>query len=506
LACALTRQTKQRLHRFIAATSSGVLYGLSFFGIDHAYLAWICLVPLLFALDDERSSLLVSSGLGWWMGIVTFLTSCAWLIPTFADFGQLPLPAAILLFVAFCVAQGSLFALYGGLIHLMRTHAKLQVWIAAPAVLVVSEWVWPAAPYPPYLGNSQYAQLQLAQIYAVTGPLGMSFIVALASSATYALWQRKQVTTLLVLLGVLLMADLAYGHYALGHIDDLTQRAKKPVRIGIVQGNLGAHQKIEDPEEGVRRHQQQSADIAEQVDLLIWAESAVFYGIPEAAQNVTTYLGPQTKPILFGAMRAKADPSGGLTPAFYNAAFLAGSSGNILGTYEKTQLLLFAERIPFAEVLPFMVPQGPRYAAGLKTDPLVLDGLRYGTSICYEAVLPSYHRALMTHLPHVLVNLTNDAWFGVSGEPKLHLALSRLRAIEARRFMVRAANTGISAIIDPAGRVVAATNIFERTNLIGSVVPLEERTLYVLIGDWPAWLCATWLLVQIVNRRRRAVM
>ncbi|MEO0811370.1 MAG: apolipoprotein N-acyltransferase, partial [Myxococcota bacterium] len=126
---------------------------------------------------------------------------------------------------------------------------------------------------------------------------------------------------------------------------------------------------------------------------------------------------------------------------------------------------------------------------GTHQDPLTLDGVKYGILICYEDVLTDFVRDAMDHEPDVLINITNDAWFGKSREPHIHLALSVFRAVEQRRFLVRSTNTGVSAIIGPGGRIIDPTPVFQTANRVGEVAPLDGTTVYQRLGHWFPWLC-----------------
>jgi len=136
---------------------------------------------------------------------------------------------------------------------------------------------------------------------------------------------------------------------------------------------------------------------------------------------------------------------------------------------------------------------------------VTFEGFRLGVLICYEDILPGFVRRVVRDTrPHLLVNLTNDAWVGDTPEPWIHLALAKLRAVEHRRYLVRATNTGVSAVIDPAGRVVTRSGAFTRENLRAEVAMLEDTTPYALWGDWPSWiaLAAVLRMAFPVGKRR----
>ena len=174
-------------------------------------------------------------------------------------------------------------------------------------------------------------------------------------------------------------------------------------------------------------------------------------------------------------------------------------------TYDKTYLLMFGEYLPFGDIFPILYdlsPNSGHFSAGTHVRPLTLGPWRISTPVCYEDVLARFTRKMVREAkPHVLINLTNDAWFGDSQEPWIHLVLSRYRAIEHRRYMVRSTNSGISAVIDPLGRVVAQTGLLTRENLRYDVHMLEGDTVYGRIGDWPGWLALAAIFAMFIRRR-----
>jgi apolipoprotein N-acyltransferase len=187
----------------------------------------------------------------------------------------------------------------------------------------------------------------------------------------------------------------------------------------------------------------------------------------------------------------------------FNRVLLADERGEIRGTYDKVNLVAFSEAMPFDDRLPWLrdvFPAGGRLTPGDHVRPLVLDGWRISALVCYEDVLPHFVRRVVREAsPHLLVNLTNDAWFGDTLQPWMHLALAKFRAVEHRRYLVRATNTGVSAVVDPVGHVVVHSGSFTRETLHAEVAMLEGWTPYETLGDWPGWLglgVIAWLLLR----------
>ncbi|MBC7171482.1 MAG: apolipoprotein N-acyltransferase, partial [Polyangiaceae bacterium] len=149
-------------------------------------------------------------------------------------------------------------------------------------------------------------------------------------------------------------------------------------------------------------------------------------------------------------------------------------------------------------------PNSSKFTPGTHLEPLPFGEHRIGTLICYEDVLPEFTRQLVSaSKPDLLVNITNDAWFGQSQEPLIHLALAKFRAVEHHRYLVRATNTGMSAIVDPVGRVVAQSGVFERASLVGEVAMLRGETLFAAVGPFPGYLALFACAFLAFRYRRR---
>jgi apolipoprotein N-acyltransferase len=255
---------------------------------------------------------------------------------------------------------------------------------------------------------------------------------------------------------------------------------------------MGIFEKLEDPIRGLQMHIDMSRELEDTVhpDLLIWPESAYTFFLPDGATNVKdTVMGPLSTPLLFGGLQRRTVEG---DEKYYNTAFILDGDGEIQGSYDKTFLLAFGEYLPFGEVFPIFYdwsPQSGRFTRGNHVRPLPFREYRITTMVCYEDIIPGFVRGAVNEAdPHLLVNVTNDAWFGDTSEPLQHLALAKFRAVEHHRYFVRSTNSGVSAIIDPAGRVLGRTGVFTEETLSGEVRMMTGATVYQSLGDWPGWL------------------
>jgi len=196
-----------------------------------------------------------------------------------------------------------------------------------------------------------------------------------------------------------------------------------------------------------------------------------------------------------------------------NTALLTDATGRILASYDKSVLVPLGEYIPLGDWFPSLYswsPYSSRFWPGESEEPLALGRHLLSVSICYEDIFPGKIRSLMRgglerRVPGAMFNLTNDSWYGRSTEPMEHLALASFRSIENRRSLVRVTNTGVSAVVDPVGRIVSRTGLWTRETLVDRIPMLEGGTVYALLGDWIGWLCIVITACCIAQALRLAV-
>jgi apolipoprotein N-acyltransferase len=207
-------------------------------------------------------------------------------------------------------------------------------------------------------------------------------------------------------------------------------------------------------------------------------------------------------PILLGSDEIERS----VPPKYYNAAFMVRADGSDGGTYRKMHLVPFGEYVPLKRLLFFAAPLVEAvsdFSPGERLALLPVDGRQMSTAICYEIVYPDLVRSAVRDGSTLLSTITNDAWFGRTSAPEQHFAQASMRAIENGRYLVRAANTGISGIIDPYGRVLAKTSIFEPAVVVGETRTIREQTVYTRIGDVFAYASVAVTLAALFVTRRR---
>ncbi len=501
-----------RLAAVAAAAAGGVLYALGYLGWG----VWPCLlgflVPLWWALTvypatpgGSASTTPGSSALlGFVFGATAYAGGHLWLLALIGPFLDGRVIAGTVLWIVYGIWFALAFAVYGALFHLIRSRGwPLAIAALAPYVLV--EWLQPQI-FPLYAGNGLIAVPLWAQTADLGGPL---LLTALLGSFNFVLFEticwvesRRAAPRAVWTAGVtLLLAIFLYGRARIATLD-AASAAAPALRVGLVQVNLDVHAKDALGVTTHREHLDATRALLRdgELDLVVWPESAYVRGIrrplPVASGPIVADV---TTPLLFGASSTEERHG---RKVKINSAFLAGADGMIRESYDKNLLIPLAESLPIA-ALARLFPHAEEFAASTAVTPLHLGAWRIATPICYEAIRPELVNRMMaeTH-PQLLVTLANDAWFGASQEPWLHLGLAQLRAVEQRRWLVRATNSGVSALVDPAGRVVARTGLLTRENLRGVVHMLDGETVYARLGDWPGWLALVLVALALGLRPR----
>jgi len=500
---ALIQSVTENRGKIMLAALTGVLLTAGFPGIGVAYAAWGALVFLLFAVREAGpwNSFLLGLLAGW----VHFLSLIYWLVPTMRIYGYLPLSLSILLLILLALY----LALYPAVFTLLLTWTGRRpglLLIMAPVFWVGLEYLrsilFSGFPWG-LLGYSQANQLSLIQFADILGVYGVSAIILCANAALLALvlavsgkfWQGFRVkgwlagASCLAVLAVL-GGILIYGHFRVFAVDRRAAAAET-LDVGVIQGNIRQLHKWD------RRFRQTTIqkyfDLSEAADnpppeLIIWPETAApfyFDYNAELTEWVLSGIRATDNYFILGAPSVELDHR---NPKYYNSAYLIGPDGGVRGRYDKVHLVPFGEYVPFNEYLPFidsMVAQVGNFDAGQRGDTMGWDHIKVGMLICYESIFPPLSVDMVKNGADFLVNITNDAWFGKTSAPYQHFSMAVFRAIENRRALVRAANTGISGYIDPVGRVMETSHLFE-TAVLSRQIPLikDHETFYTRHKDW----------------------
>jgi apolipoprotein N-acyltransferase len=473
-------------------------------------LAWVAFVPLFFVID-RANSLRRAVFYGWLMGLTAHLIGFHWLTYTISVFGGFPFAVSVVVFVLYAALQGVQMAL---LALLVRRIGFGPLMLFPAFFWVVCEFLFPLL-FPWYIANSQVSFLWLIQTADLVGPYGTGFIVMWFNAALYhALFDNSEARRKILPLAyasLAIVVVLIYGFQRLQSVsEEMAVAGKLPV--GAVQGNVDIDMKWNPvlAQKNLAHHRQLS-DKLDAVPLVIWPESAIEALIPESLQTLPRDFLPTFKAarayFIYGAKSFRGTPGQPNFKAF-NTAFFTDAKGQILARYHKQVLLAFGEYLPFAKLLSW-IPAMP-FADGFTPGPgpavfHLPRSIRIAPLICYEDLMPELGRKFVSETrANVLVNLTNDAWYGKSVGPWQHLRLAQSRAIETRRSLLRVTNTGVTSLVNAKGEVVKLLPMFTSAVMHTEVDVLNETTYYVQFGDWFAWLmtittCAL-ILFQVKRR------
>ena len=452
--------------------------------------------------------------LGLTTGTAYFVGTIYWTGTVLVQFGDLPVVIAyvgMLLLAAYLALYPAVTAV---VISRLIARFGVRALFFAPAAWVATEfargYVFGGFPWVP-LGNSQVTVLPLAQLASIFGVYGLSALVAYvnATLAFALLTSGRQRSTAVAAAAVVVLATGAWGTWRVA--DGALTRQGDPIRVGLIQGNIAQEDKWK-PSESRRIFTTYLAMTRDAVrrgaEYVIWPESSTPFSFEDptdnpAADAMVRELARETRvPMLFGSDQVIRSA----TPELYNAAFLVTPEGKTAAVYRKVHLVPFGEFFPLQRWITFVAPLVQRFApfsAGDGPVMLPVGTHRASTAICYEVVFPELSRAAVLAGSELLTTVTNDGWYGYSSAPYQHFELASMRAIEQGRYLARAANTGISGVVDPYGRIVAKSGIFEQITVIAEARFLTSRTVYAQIGDVVAYASIVLSLAAIVALRGR---
>ncbi|MCX8116831.1 MAG: apolipoprotein N-acyltransferase [Desulfobacterota bacterium] len=484
---------------YLFAFLSGVLLFLSFPRVDLEFLAWFALVPLFFAIEGKRPW--KSFKLGFLTGVVSFLGILYWIIVAVHNYGNVPLLLSILILLLLVGYLSLFIGAFAYLYRLIQTRLELQTILLGPLLWISLEYLrsflltgfpWASIAY------SQYINLPFIQMADLTGIYGPSFLILLVNTTLISVLQRwpqksfplrEVVTTTLLLLG-----SLFYGYFRMAEVDRQALQ-NPPLKIGLVQGNIDQSIKWDEAfqKETLKIYERLSFKVAEKrPDLIIWPETATPFFFQDAKEFQPIVLDIPKKTdayLLFGTPSYRIERG---KIHHYNSALLLSPLGELKGKYDKIHLVPYGEYVPFGEYLSLgSLGEGiGDFKPGKEIVNFSLPAGKFGVVICFEIIFPDLCRRFVKEGANFLVTITNDAWFGRTSAPYQHLTIAVFRAIENRVFIARSANTGISAFIDPVGRIYKQGGLFTEEALNGTIGLSKEKTFYTLYGDVFAWTCS----------------
>jgi apolipoprotein N-acyltransferase len=490
--------------QLVLAVASGALNVALFPKLSFVGLAWVFLAPLLMATHNERS-MLRAFVLGWVCGAVFFAGSCYWIAAVLKNYGNLEWWLSALAFFLLVIYLASFCGLFTLLFARISIRRPISAFYLAPFLWVSIElarahlltgFPWCLA------GYALVDKPGLAQISTITGVYGLSFIMVLANSLLVVVilfpsWKST-----------LKFAGMGLSIAAIGWLwtIPIVNPAALENRARIVQTNIqfdqdwGAesrlallneliHLSVSNPNTG--ENDRQSS-----FNLILWPETPTpfyFNHDPDFRYQLELVAKLANAYFLFGFVDFRNSNLSQTNGPPVNSVGVLSPSGEKISQYDKVHLVPFGEYVPYPKFFFFVDKISTEAGNFVPGRDIVVSKLENGHSlgafICYEAIFPELVRQFARNGAELLVNVTNDAWFGESAAPSQHFNMARMRAVENRRYLLRAANDGISAIVSPYGEVLSKSKRFERTALEGRFETSKDLTLYTRFGDVFAWAC-----------------
>lgn len=508
---------------WVLAAASGGLQSLIYPLPSLAFLCWVALAPLLLAILRGRESeggeaRPVSAGQGFLLayvgGVIWSFATTYWIYHVMHIYGGLNGSISFGVLVLFCFALGLVWGVFGLLLAILANGAmRHKALFLAPFLWVPLETVrgFPFDfPWNP-LGTVLVNNIPLTRIATATGVYGLSFEIVLVNTAFAAAFLVDPKRRRLVLIAAIVVAGLLQS-------GELVQPPPLPAQgtARLLQANIPILNADAWTAQYFQSTLQQLSEMSvprpgelgptePAPDLVVWPESPAPFFVNDAnfraaASDVARRAHAAVVAGSLGVPNAPQPAS-----QLHNSAAVIAPSGEWVARYDKIHLVPFGEYVPFKQLLRFagkLTREVGDFIPGGSRKPLPLGNSRMGVFICYEAVYPGEIREFANNGAQVFVNISDDAWFGETAAPVQHLNQARMRAIENNRWLLRSTDTGITAAIDPFGRVVAQAPRNVRTYIDVPYSIVQGTTFYARHGNWFVWLCAIISLAAFVARVR----
>jgi len=487
-----------RLIKFLMpVVLSALLVALSFSSFNAWMLSWFGFIPLFFVLNNQSKAKAFLAGFSW--GFIFWSFTIYWL-------AHVTLPGTVTLIFYLSIYSGIFGALFS-FASLRRVPGRLffipSLWVCLE---YLRSYLFTGFPWA-ILAHSQYTNLPMIQISDLSGSWGVSFLIILVNYSLYLALARprKQAAFGLILTAAVFLCCLFYGYNRLGEVEGEIRKTTQKTRISVIQANIPQELKWDEYAAGYILQsykgltQEASLDAPE---LIIWPEAAapgLFGKDAKLFEDIFALARVTKSNLLLGAVSRIGDE-------YFNSALFVGQDGKLSGVYHKLHLVPFGEYIPLKNVFPFLetvVPIGDISPGREYT--IFEKPAKFGVLICFEDLFPELSREFVKRGALFLVNITNDAWYKQSSASYQHFAASVFRSVENKVYLVRAANTGISGFISPAGRIIS--RVSEKGKLIfvpgfktENIYPVAgPATFYNRYGDYFVYLCLLFVICGIIQ-------
>ena len=500
--------TQKPARKFLYSILAGVLLTASFPPGKMGWLAWFALVPLLKSLENEAPS--HAFKYGFIMGFAHYLTLIYWIVVVLKQYGNLNFFISLAALIILSIYLSLYPAIFSYLIcYIKRPRFFIlmmaSLWVGLEYIRAKALTGFPWC----LLGYTQYRHLNLIQIAELVGVYGLSFLILISNALIYEIFfdRNRPLKRLLIweipIISLIAVFTLAYGHHRLS--DEKTkEKNKKTINIAIIQGNIDQSVKWNPV------YQQKTIDIYHRLsrttysfkpDMIVWPETSVpffFQNDTDFSHKVFEIPEESGAHLIFGSPAYRREDG---VIKYYNRAYHLSPDRESSGYYDKVHLVPFGEYVPLQRFFPFihrLVTAAGDFVSGEKIAPLKLPHLSAGILICFEVIFPELARTHAKKGAQILVNLTNDAWYGRTSAPYQHLCMAVFRSVENGKPMIRAANTGFSTFISSRGKIIAQGELFTEETLKHEVkVGDSSQRFYTRYGDMFAIVLLIISLIKI---------
>ncbi len=492
---------------------SACLTVLSFPDIDYWFLMFFSFIPIFFIIPNTKS---YKSAL--FFGIITGITTLYggfyWLIHTLEVFGGISKELATPIFILYSVFFSLKFPLIFIGLRWINNNLRISKLITYPIVITIADFLVIEL-FPWYFGSSQYKNIYFIQIAEITGVIGITYLIAFFNTLIYTVYlslkEKRVLPRKEIFIGIGLLIFI-YG-FGIIRIDQVieAQKTSKPIRVGLVQPNTPMG-KTKDVNKVYKVISVNSINLLKdkKLDLLIWPESAASFsyrfGVGDRFIKLIDNLAKTYKTsIFFGDSDYKREK--GKRTKVYNSASLILPDLSLSKPYHKVYPLAFGEYLPLGEWFPQLydydiVKNVGKFSKGESIEIFDMNKAKLAPQICYEIIIPSFTRQFINKGANVIVNITNDVWFGNTKASKQHLVLALFRAVENRTPIVRSTNSGISTFINPVGEIVTReTPLYTTDTLTHTIRTANIKTFYTKFGDIFAYIISAMGLLLFIFKK-----
>jgi apolipoprotein N-acyltransferase len=494
--------------RFLAAGLSGFLFAFAFPNVAIGWLIFVALLPLFLAAARARGKW-EAFFLGWTSQTIAWLLMVPWVVRVMSHYGGLPLVTGILIFIAMALVLGLYGGLFAVVVRRIDPGPSFARWLLVPLAWCAIEYgrTFLLSGFPWNLIAAAIVDYApLVQFDRVAGPYALGVLILLPS--TLAAWwivARPQGIRRIAVTGAVTIVCFVWWMTGLVAVKLIERQTAPQMSVAaLLQPNISQEMRWDATNlaQIFERMRVMTTDALNRgAHVVIWPESTVplSYARTDFYRDEIELL---TRQYHADAILGSIAEDPGDATKMWNAAFLV-SDGKTVGHYDKIRLVPFGEYVPLRKMLFFahkLVHEVGEFEFGSRDTPLV-GRFRYGPAICYEVVYPQIPRRQVVNGADVLVTITNDAWYDGTSAPRQHLNQARLRAVETDRYLLRAATTGISAYVTPAGRIVEELAMNKQGTIFARFEPRRTTTAYVRYGDWFAWMAVALSMIAVLKKR-----